>query len=462
MTAPISLHGFGARYDLPLPLTIYLYAGVSVVVVSFVLVGLFASSRRGEAAVAIQRWRAPWLARAASSRVLRVAAAAVGVVCLLTTIATGMFGSGNPLDNPSAYLLWIYLWVGMVVFSALVGNLWTLTNPFAALHAVLTRLLRLPGRVRPFPDRVGIWPAAVVFFAIAWFELASGKASTPVVVGWAVLGYTVVTLAGMLVFGARDWLDHCEAFTVLFDIASRFAPTEIERDQAGRASDGWLRPWGAGLLAPVTQGWDRIAFVILMLSNLAFDGVEGTPFWFNVASSYLPLTAALGALWRPFVSTAGLLGVAVVFLAVFVVAMRLVIAMGRTRVDTLAALTTFAFTLVPIALVYDAAHNYTYLTVYGQELLPVLADPLGRGWHLLPIQNFQPNQVLATPALVWLVAAALIVLGHVIAVYLAHRRAMQSFRSPSRALVSQYPMLLLMVAYTFTSLWILAQPITNG
>jgi hypothetical protein len=462
MTTPLYLHGFGARYDLPLPLTIYLYGGVMVVAASFVLVALFASSKGGEQAVGFQRWKAPWLTRAANSRVLCLAAGAFGVLCLATTIVTGLFGSGNPIDNPSAYLVWIYLWVGMVLFSALVGNLWTLTNPFAALHAVMARALRLPARLRPFPQRVGIWPAAVVFFAVAWFELASGKASTPVIVGWAALGYTLVTLAGMVVFGARDWLDHCDAFTVLFGIASRFAPTEVERDESGRAVGGWLRPWGAGLLTPFAPGWDRIAFVILMLSNLAFDGVEGTPFWFNNASAYPTAAAALGSLWRPFVYTAGLLGVGVVFLTVFVVFMRLVIAMGRTRVDTLAALTTFALTLVPIALVYDAAHNYTYLTVYGQELLPVLADPLGQGWHLLPLQSFQPNRALATPALVWLVAVVLIVLGHVIAVYLAHRRAMQSFRSPSRALVSQYPMLLLMVAYTFTSLWILAQPITNG
>jgi hypothetical protein len=462
MITPLYLHGFGARYDLPLPLAIYLYAGITVVVVSFVLVGLFASSRGGEQAVAFQRWRAPWLARWANAGVIQVGGGVLGVLCLVVTIATGLFGSGNPIDNPSAYLVWIYLWVGMVLFAALVGNLWTLTNPFAALYTVLARLLRLPARLRPFPERLGTWPAAAVFFLIAWFELASGKASTPVIVGWAALAYTVVTLAGMVVFGARDWLDHCDAFTVLFGIAARFAPTEVERDGSGRAVEAWLRPWGAGLLTPITSGWDRIVFVILMLSNLAFDGLEGTPFWFGIASAYPPVAATLGGLWRPVVYTLGLLAVALVFLTVFVIFMRLVIAMGRTRVDTLAALTTFALTLVPIALVYDAAHNYTYLTVYGQQLLPTLADPFGKGWHLLPLQNFQPNQALATPELVWLVGVVLIVLGHVIAVYLAHRRAMQSFRSARRALTSQYPMLLLMVAYTFTSLWILAQPTTNG
>jgi hypothetical protein len=53
------------------------------------------------------------------------------------------------------------------------------------------------------------------------------------------------------------------------------------------------------------------------------------------------------------------------------------------------------------------------------------------------------------------------VLGQVVAVYLAHLRAGERFRTAQRALLSQYPMLLLMVMYTMTSLWILAQPITR-
>jgi hypothetical protein len=49
----------------------------------------------------------------------------------------------------------------------------------------------------------------------------------------------------------------------------------------------------------------------------------------------------------------------------------------------------------------------------------------------------------------------------VVAVYLAHVAALRLFRSQRGALVSQVPMLLLMVAYTTLSLWILAQPIVG-
>ena len=60
---------------------------------------------------------------------------------------------------------------------------------------------------------------------------------------------------------------------------------------------------------------------------------------------------------------------------------------------------------------------------------------------------------------IWHTAVVAIVVGHVIAVYVAHRVALIVFRTRKGALWSQFPMLVLMVAYTMTSLWMLAQPI---
>jgi hypothetical protein len=55
-----------------------------------------------------------------------------------------------------------------------------------------------------------------------------------------------------------------------------------------------------------------------------------------------------------------------------------------------------------------------------------------------------------------------IIAGHVIAVYLAHVVALRLFGSRKAALVSQVPMVSLMVLYTMVSLLILAQPIVDG
>ena len=142
---------------------------------------------------------------------------------------------------------------------------------------------------------------------------------------------------------------------------------------------------------------------------------------------------------------------------------RIPVFLGRRPVDIKATVTAFALTLVPIALVYNAAHNYGYMVVQAQYIVPLLNDPPQKGWHLWPaVVSFKPSFALAQASTVWYAQIVLIVLGHIVAVLLSHLRANSVFQSAQSALLSQYPMLVLMVMYTFTSLWILAQPITAG
>jgi hypothetical protein len=268
--------------------------------------------------------------------------------------------------------------------------------------------------------------------------------------------YTFITLAGMVLFGRDAWLQRCEAFTVLLGIVSRAGPVESDRDGV------YLRPWGAGLLQPSASGWDRVVFVILMLSTLAFDGVLSTPAWQDFTIALEPLWLPMGVFGFFFVRTLGLVLLTLTFLFVFIAFMEAVMYLGQGRVDARQTMTAFALTLVPIALVYNAAHNYSYVLVQSQYIVPLLNDPLQKGWHLWPAAaTFTPNFTLAQASTVWYAQIVLIVVGHIVAVVLSHLRANAIFRTAQRALLSQYPMLLLMVAYTFTSLWILAQPITR-
>ena len=459
--AGILLHGFGQRYDLPISLALYLYAAAGVVVISFVLVYLFAGDQVGAKAIEYSRRPVLGLLPIARSSWPRIVGGIVGVAGLLAIVITGLFGSPKPELNPAEYLTWVYFWAGLVIISGLVGNLWYLVNPWVAIYEAINTLVRV-GPVWKLPN-VGVWPATAAYFAFACLELTSGMANRPWLVATLVLVYSVVTLAGMLLFGRDEWLEHCEGFTVLFNIVGRFGPVEAERDEVGLISAVYLRPWGVGLLKPSPSGWDRVVFVILMLSTLAFDGVLYTRAWgdFNLALEpiWQPMGGALGFF---FVRTLGLVLLSIAFLLVFITFMELVILLGRRRVDVKATISAFALTLVPIALVYNAAHNYTYLVLQSQALIPLLNDPLARGWHLLPaVAGLKPNFALAQASIVWYAQVVLIVLGHVIAVYLAHLRAGERFRTAQRALLSQYPMLLLMVLYTMTSLWILAQPITR-
>ena len=473
MTGHLFLHGFGARYDLPGPLLLYLFAAAGVVVLSFVMVVLFAGDRLGEEAVAYPRHREPWLDGLANAGWPRVAGGAIGVLTLLVVVVTGWFGSQAPFFNPAEYLVWVYFWAGTVILVGLVGNVWTLLNPWSAIHAVIGRLAPkgpLAGRDRNRGSRLGIWPAVATYFAFACLELTSGVASRPAVLAWLTLAYTVFTLAGMLLIGADAWLSRVECFTVLFEIVSRFGPLEIERGPDGR-NRVHLRIWGTGLLKGEQPGWDRVLFVALMLSTLAFDGILATPVYRWYLVSFGGYLDPLGPLAVPVLRTIGLVLLTALFLGAFVLVMRLVMWLGWAQlrspfsrwegVDQGRALSAFALTLVPIALVYNAAHNYTYVVVQSQGLIPLLADPLRRGWHLLPTAGYRISFVLAGAAVVWYVQVVLIVLGHVVAVYLSHLRAGERFKNAAQVLVSQYPMLALMVMYTMLSLWILAQPITR-
>ncbi len=465
MTARLFLHGFGARYDLQGPLFLYLFAAAGVVVLSFVMVVLFAGDKLGEEAVSYPRWRAAWLDGAANAAWPRVAGGVIGVLGLLAVIVTGLFGSQNPFYNPAEYIVWVYFWAAIVILAGLVGNLWTLLNPWAALYSLLRRPERLGGS-----PRFGIWPAVATYLAFACLELTSGVANRPALLAWVALAYTVFTLGGMFVLGAERWLSQFECFTVLFDIVSRFGPLETEGGPDGRTR-AYLRIWGTGLLKGERAGWDRVVFVILMLASLAFDGILATPVYRWYLLNFDPFFAPLGPLAVPVLRTVGLVLLTAVFLAAFVLVMRFVMWFGWPEVgspfsrwkgvDEPTALSAFALTLVPIALVYNAAHNYTYVVVQSQGLIPLLADPLQRGMHLLPTAGYKISFALAGAAVVWYVQIVLIVLGHVIAVYLAHLRAGQRFKNAAHVLLSQYPMLLLMVLYTMTSLWILAQPITK-
>jgi hypothetical protein len=459
--AAILLHGFGQRYDLPISLALYLFAAGGVVFISFVLVVLFAGDRVGAKALEYPRWPAPWLVGIARSSIPRAIGGTIGILGLLAVIVTGLFGSAKPELNPAEYLVWIYFWAGTVILSGLVGNLWYLINPWAAIYDATTRLVRL-GPVWKLPT-VGVWPAAAAYVAFACLELTSGMANRPWLVATMALAYSAVTLAGMVLFGRDEWLEHCEAFTVLFGIVGRFAPVEAVRDETGRIAMVYLRPWGVGLLKPGAAGWDRVVFVILMLSTLAFDGIVATNAWQDFNLSLEPIWLPMGRYGFFFIRTLGLVLLTFTFLLVFVAFMQLVIYLGTRKVDLKATVTAFALTLVPIALVYNAAHNYSYLLVQSQALIPLLNDPLGHGWNLLPgVAGLRPSFALAQASTVWYAQVVLIVVGHVIAVYLSHIRAGERFRTAQRALLSQYPMLLLMVMYTMTSLWILAQPITAG
>lgn len=453
------LYSFGPRYDLPLPLTSFLWAGAAVVGISFVMMTAFAGHRTGLEVIRYPRREVAVLAWVPRASWLRAIAGLFGLLALLVVVVTGLFGPQQPERNLAVLLAWVYLWAGMAVLTGLIGPLWDAINPFRVLDALVS-LVRRRQHADSVEDRLaefGVWPAVGQFFVFALLEVTGVSTTRPWLMAALVIAYTAFTVWGMQRWGARSWLAHAELFSVLFSVLRRFAPLDV------RDGKVYLRPVGAGLLDPVEAGWDWVLVVILMLSTLAFDAILTTSVWDTVRRVAAPVWSPLGTVGLHALMAAGFVVLTALFLAAFIVCMELVIYFGTIRVDGLVTATAFALTLVPIAFVYNAAHNYANLVVQTQWLVPLLGDPLGRGWHLLePVAGFHPSLLLAPAVVVWYVQVVLIVCGHVVAMYLAHLRAGERFRAAQSVLFSQYPILVLMMLYTMTSLWILAQPVTTG
>jgi len=199
---------------------------------------------------------------------LRLLAAAI----FLLTIGAGLFGVQDAYRNLITTMVWIIWWVGLAFVCALVGDLWALVNPLRTIYGWAEKLFAaMTGGRRlslglAYPRALGAWPAVLLFFLFAWAELVWQERDVPAFLARAVFGYALFTWAAMLLFGRDTWLEKGEAFTVAFGVLARFAPLHAE---AGRLE---LRPPGAGLLVREPVSVSYLAFVLLMLSTVMFDG----------------------------------------------------------------------------------------------------------------------------------------------------------------------------------------------
>lgn len=492
----VGAHGFGQRYDLPVPLWLYVTGAAATVVVSFVVVGLFVRGTSGQQTYPrLNLLRSPLghlLVHPVLLSCLRLASVALFVLLILT----GLFGNQNETRNLAPTLVWVIWWVGLAYVSALVGNLWALINPWKVLFTWADSAYRAvvpAGRLArhlPYPKALGIWPGVVLFLAFAWVELVFADSAVPAKLAGLTLLYSVVTWTGMVLFGRDVWLRHGEAFSLVFGLLSRFAPTEVRvtdqdvcracrldcRDRQGACVDCYacfgsarndqrelnLRPYAVGLARHEDVSVSAMVFVLVLLASVTFDGFMATPLWVDIETSLQGLLPDMGGFRLVVIRTLGMLAFPLLFLEVYVVFSILMGAVSGGRFSGARLTRTFAFTLVPIAIAYHIAHYLSFLLIQGQRIVPLLSDPFGAGWDLLGTATYRLNIGIVGARFGWYTAVLTIVAGHILAVYLAHLVALRTLRDHRLALRSQYPMLVLMVAYTVISLWILSQPIVEG
>ena len=430
-------HGVGGRLDLPVPLWQLAWAASFAVAASFVALGMF--------------WDTPKFRAAAAGRVLpkpfqtacKVQAAVVrtvGLLALAVLLYAALAGNTNPSVNITPVAVYIIFWVGLQVVSVLVGDVWLHLSPFTTIADGSSRAwARLRGRPPANYDRGAgnHWWATAAIFGFVWLELAFHDNTDIRVLGVYLAAYTVALLAGAAAFG-RGWLRDAEGFGVLFTKLSAMAPLHRE---SGALK---LRAPLAGLATlPIKRG--SVAFILVVLGSTTFDGFTRSSVWLDVAAQRTgwELTA---------VNTVGL--VFVIF-AVFVLYRAAIAAMAAVTGDSERELAeAFAPSLMPIAAAYTVAHYFSYLLLEGQQIIAHLSDPFGRGWDIFGTATYLVDfTAISTDTIAWTQTAAIAV-GHVLAVAVAHDRAVE--RWPHRlAMRSQYPMLAVMICYTVIGLLLL-------
>jgi len=435
LPAPVLAHGLGGRQDLPVPLEFFVVGAGAVLVLSFVaLAVLWPRPRMQESPAAGAGPANRWVSRLLGW---------LGMVGLAIVIVAGMVGEPTSGRNPGPVLVFVVFWLVVPFVSAVVGDIYPQLDPWKRLRGLL-------GVESGSGLTQTVWPATIVFVAFTWLELVSPW-QDPFHLAIAALVYT----AYLIVMGmAGRSPSEVDGFAVYNRLLGAMAPW-WRRDDGTVTRVGWLRA-----LPHLPEQAGLVTFVVAMIGTVTHDGASGTDWWaanielrFNRSLFDLGLSPLASSLITGTVTLLATVGV--IWLA-YLGASALAARLGGSGTARMVAV-RFAHTLVPIAFAYAFAHYFTLVLFEGQLVFSTLSDPFGLGWNLLGAADRPISYALiqTSASWVWYVQVAVIVLGHIAGVVLAHDRALADFKGMA-AVRSQYAMLLLMVVLTGLGLVILS------
>ncbi len=442
---------------------LYLYGAAAALIVSFVVVGYFvtASASPARPNEESKSWRVP----AGVIAALRC----LSVFLLLVAIVAGFVGSNHPYRNINMTLFWVVFCLGFTWFTALAGNWFAVVSPFRTSIEWCEKWLPelFSGRVK-YPDRLAYWPALFLYIAFIWLELFGRSA--PFSLSLILTAYLLLTFAGCVLIGKDAWFRYVELFAVFLRIIARVAPIKVTRDEdRGMTCVQFRRPFSA-LLGRERVPLSLLCFIVFMLASTAFDGLHETAFWIGAFWKNLYLWvlipiygdappvafATIKQLYLVY-QTVALLFIPLACLLAYLLAIGVAKRCAKSDLSVGELSCWFAYSLMPIALAYHVTHYFTLLQVQGVQLVRLVSDPFALGWDLFGTARI-PLDTIPDMNIVWHSQVVLILVGHIVSVYLAHVQALQIFPNRRAAVLSQLPMLVLMVGFTAAGLWILSLP----
>ena len=186
---------------------------------------------------------------------------------------------------------------------------------------------------------------------------------------------------------------------------------------------------------------------------MSFDGLISTLFWYDFIG--IDVFGGSGRLDVIYVNTVGILLSFIVFFSVFYSFVTIAKVITQTDITVVDLAQRFVPALLPISIVYHLAHYSSYFFLNGQLIIKLISDPFGFGWDIFGTSSYEIVRTIDF-ILLWNYQVAVIVIGHILSVYVAHRISLRIFKNSKKSIISQAPILLLMVGYTVLGLWLLS------
>jgi hypothetical protein len=434
----VPMHGVGGARDLPIPASLAITAATAALVVSFTV--LIVAWRTPRYDVRTQGRPLPdGLVRIIDNPGLRWALRILGLLVAGYMVWALVYGP-DVVTNPTFGSFYVLLWVGIVPFSLLFGPAFRLVSPMRTINLLLARVTGGdPGNgVYRYPAWLGYWPASVGLFAFVWQELVNPEATLLGSVRLWLAVYVAAMLIGSALFGDA-WFERGDPFEVYSSLIGRLAPI-------GRRPDGLLvlRSPLTGLDGvPVAPG--LVAVMSVLFGSTAFDSYKDKLSWIDFVGRQ--------SISPELTNTLALLAFPLVVATTFSLAAK---ATGASTDHPRGALPgLLVHSVVPIVVGYMTAHYLSYFVEQGQTTLIELSDPMVRGSNYLGTANLTVNYWLSGhPSFLATTKVLAIVLGHITGAVAAHDRALKLLPKQHQV-TGQLGMLLVMVAYTGTGLYLL-------
>ena len=426
-----------------------------------------------------------------------------------------VFGlAGSRTGNITPIMVWTIWWALLVFAIAFAGPVFCMVCPWDGFANLVTRLGM--GKRKKNPINLGfklpkamanLYPALILFVGLTWMELGWGVTTNPRQTSYMAVGMVGLAVGYGLVFtGEKAFCKTSCLVGRISGLYANFSPVEVRprnprtcgvcktEDCLHGNEKGYPCPTGINLktvknstyctfctecvkscnyhnvafnIRPFAKDLPKIAnprrdeawLAITLLSLTAFHGLTMTPLWESFRPGEWSIVKALDlslGLGRVGAFTVGMALAMAIPVALYWGTCWLSAKLARSEeLTTGKAFTQFAYSLLPVALFYHMAHNAMHLLMEGGHLVPALSDPMGTGADIFGTADVQIGS-LFSQGTVSVIQVSLIVVGHIIGIIVAHRISRRIIPEKRKAILSQIPMLLLMILFSIGSMTLVA------